>query len=221
VTQIYDVPTGWVDASVSSKPLVLVNAYAFSKSAHPPPDQWTHFARLRPVPWRMVATFAVIAAVCVWGGVGMMLQYGPGELLSWFMVVILGIGALFFGAVAIGSLVSHRVRTGWPGLNGVGIGESGISFRLTGADTDVPWDAVTAIEATVTNKDNSKAKIRVLRVEHSGTKVDLNTQILGASPLVVFWALTYYWRFSATRGELGTTVAQQRMDGWLGQVPQS
>lgn len=218
MTQIYDVPTGWVDATVSRKPLVLVNAYAFSKSAHPPPDQWTHFAKLRPVPWKTVATFLVIFAVCVWGGVGMMLQYGPGELVSWFMVVVLGIGALFFGGAAIGSLFAHRARTGWPGVNGVGIGQTGISFRLTGSDADVPWDAVTGIEATVTNKDNAKAKIPVLRVEYSGTKVDLNTRILGASPIVVFWALTYYWKFPATRTELGTSIAQQRMDGWMGQI---
>jgi hypothetical protein len=79
----------------------------------------------------------------------------------------------------------------------------------------VPWDSITAVEATVTNKDNSKAKIPVVRIGYSGTKVDLNTQILGASPLVVFWALQYYWTYPATRAELGTTVAQQRMNGWL------
>lgn len=95
MTPNYDVPADWIDGAVSRKPLVLVNAYAFSKSANPPPDQWTHFARLRPVPWRTIVTFLVIAVVCVWGGVGMMLQYGPGMILSWFMLVVLGIGALF------------------------------------------------------------------------------------------------------------------------------
>jgi hypothetical protein len=80
----------------------------------------------------------------------------------------------------------------------------------------VPWDAITAVEATVTNEDNPrKAKIPVLRIEYAGSRVDLNTAILGSSPLVMYSALTYYWRTPGSRGELGTTVAQKRMNDWL------
>jgi hypothetical protein len=83
----------------------------------------------------------------------------------------------------------------------------------------VPWSAVTGIEATFTNLDKStKVKIPVLRIEYSGTHLDLSTMILGSSPLVTFWVLTYYWKFPNERHELGTTVAQQRMDGWLAQM---
>lgn len=219
MTQIYDVPAGWVDSSTSRKPLVLVNAYAFSKSASPPPDQWTHFAKLRPVPWGMLLLFFSISLVCGWGIYASVTQFGDKPLDLIFPVVLMGAGLVFFGWATIKSLTSHRTRTGWPGIHGVGIGQSGISFRLSGGDSDVPWDAVTAIRATTTNEDNSqKAKIPVLRVEYAGSKVDLNTQILGASPLVVFWALTYYWRYPATRTELGTTIAQQRMDAWTTDV---
>jgi hypothetical protein len=98
----------------------------------------------------------------------------------------------------------------------VGIGESGVAFRLTGGDADVPWDAITAIEATVTNAGNArKAKIPVLRIDYAGSRVDLNTAVLGASPLVTYWALVYYWTTPASRRELGTTVAQKRLDDWL------
>jgi hypothetical protein len=218
VTQIYDVPAGWIDASVSRKPLVLVNAFAFSKSANPPLDQWTHFAKLRPISGKLLIGMAVVTFVCLWGIVSMSVQYGEEMLDAWYVLVIFGFCVLFFGAITIGGLVANRKRTGWPGVHGLGIGESGISYRLAGADTDVPWEAVTAIEATVTNMDNGKAKIPVLRVEYAGTKVDLNTQILGASPLVMFWALTYYWRFPAARSELGTTTAQHRMDAWVASV---
>ncbi|PRY67672.1 hypothetical protein B0I08_106280 [Glaciihabitans tibetensis] len=219
MTRTYDVPAGWLARSASRTPLRLVNAFAFAKSSTPPPDQWTHFAKLRPVPWKLVGAFALIAAFCVWGIVSTLIQFAEELEYAIFPLVLMAAGALFFGWATVNSVVSYGTRTGWPHLHGVGIGESGIAFRLTGGDADVPWDAVTSIRATFTNEDNPrKANIPVLRVEYAGSRVDLNTQILGASPIVTYWALIYYWMTKESRGELGTTVAQERMDGWLTQV---
>jgi hypothetical protein len=220
VTQNYDVPEGWVSSAASRKPLILVNAFAFSKSSTPPPDQWTHFAILRPIPWRLVAVFAVITVVCLWAIVSSFVQYPEDLRMGFFALVLFGAGAVFFGRFVVKSVASYGSRSGWPHLHGVGIGESGIAYRLTGGDADVPWAAVTSISATFTNLDNpKKANIPVLRVEYAGSRVDLNTQILGASPLVTYWALIYYWLTPAGRSELGTTVAQKRMDDWLAQLP--
>jgi len=222
VTQNYDVPAGWLPTTASSKPLLLVNAFAFAKSSTPPPDQWTHFAKLRPVPWKLVAGFVTIAAVCVWGMVATLTQFADDLIPALFPLALMGAGALFFGWATIKSLTSYRTRTGWPHLHGLGLGESGIAYRLTGGDADVPWDAITSIRATFTNElAPSKPGVPVLRVEYAGSKVDLNTDILGVSPLVLYWALLYYWRFPATRDELGTTLAQQRMDGWLAEATSS
>jgi hypothetical protein len=216
VTATYSVPSGWLSRTASRSPLLLVNAFAFAKSSTPPPDQWTHFAKLRPVPWKLVVVFVVIALVCVWGTVATVTHPDNSPQEALVAAVLFGAGALFFGWATIASLVSARKRSGWPHLHGVGIGESGVAFRLTGGDADVPWDAITAIEATVTNEDNPrKAKIPVLRIEYAGSRVDLNTAILGSSPLVTYAALTYYWRTPGSRGELGTTVAQKRMNAWL------
>ena len=219
MTLTSDVPDGWLSRTASRKPLVLINAFAFSKSTAPPPDQWSHFAKLRPVPWRLLLAFIVIAAVCIWGFVATLVQY-PNELMNvLFILVLLAAGAIFFGSVVIKSVLSYRTRTGWPHLHGLGIGASGIALRLTGGDADVPWDSITSIRATVTNENTPKrANIPVLRVEYAGSTVDLNTDILGASPLVLYWALLYYWKSPASRDELGTTVAQKRMDEWLAQL---
>jgi len=215
----YDVPAGWLPGSASRQPLRLVNAVAFSAASTPPPDQWTHFAKLRPVPWKMVAGFAAIALFCVWGIYGTLTQYGDQIVDALFFVVLMGVGALFFGWAAIKSITSYRTRTGWPHLHGLGLGTSGIAYRLAGGDSDVPWDAVTSIRAMLTNELNpAKPGIPVLRVQYAGSQVDLNTQILGANPVVLYWALVYYWTNPASRSELGTTVAQKRMDGWLAQV---
>jgi hypothetical protein len=216
VTSTYSVPAGWLSRTTSRHPLLLVNAFAFAKSSTPPPDQWTHFAKLRPVPWKFVLLFLVIAAVCVWGLYATVTHPDNAPEESLVAAVLFGAGALFFGGTTVASLVSSRKRTGWPHLHGIGIGESGVAFRLTGGDADVPWDAITAIEATVTNNNNPrKAKIPVLRIQYAGSTIDLNTAILGASPAVLYWALVFYWTTPASRGELGTTVAQERMDGWL------
>ena len=219
MTQTLDVPANWLPASASRQPLRLVNAVAFATSSTPPPDQWTHFARLRPVPWRLLLACIAIAVACVWGITATITQY-PDEWVHFaFFLIVMAAGAVYFGWIVIRSVLSYRSRTGWPHLHGIGIGSSGIAFRLAGGSSDVPWDAITAIRATVTNELSSrKARIPVLRVEYAGSAVDLNPQILGASPVVIYTALTYYWKNPASRSELGTTVAQQRMDDWLAQV---
>lgn len=213
VTQSYNVPAGWLPRSASRNPLLLVNAYAFSTATKPLPDQWMHFAKLRPVPWHLVALFAVIAAFGTWVGIASFLQRdttGPGWIGA---VILFGLLALFFWWAAVASVVSYRTRTGWPHLHGLGIGESGIAYRLTGGDSDVPWDAITAIEATTVSQ--RRVSVPVVRVSYGGSHVDLSTSILGSSPLVLYWALVYYWQNVASREELGTTIAQQRLDGWL------
>jgi hypothetical protein len=220
VTQTYDVPADWLPRSASRKPLVLVNAMAFSKSSTPPPDQWTHFAKLRPVPWRLLTGYVVITLACLWGFLGAINLAGDNLWQAMFPIVVCGVGALFFGWAAVASLASYGKRTGWPHLHGLGIGRSGIALRFAADDADVPWDSVTAIGAVFTNAGHpKKAHIPVLRVSYADTFVDLNAQILGAAPTVIYCALSYYWRNPAQREELGTTVAQKRMDRWLTQVP--
>ena len=198
---------------------MLVNAFAYSKMATPPPDQWTHFAKLRPVPWKLLVACVVIAAFCVWGIVSTTTQYADELEYAIFPLVLMAAGALFFGWAAIKSVTSYRSRTGWPHVHGLGIGASGIAFRLAGGDSDVPWEYITSISATFTHADNPrKAHIPVLRVEYAGSKVDLGSDIIGASPVVLYWALLYYWLTPESRDELGTTVAQQRMDDWLAHI---
>ena len=211
-----EIPPGWVSGSGSRKPLLLVNAYAFSASSTPPVDQWTHFAKLRPVPWKLVAGFATIALFCVWGVVATLQQFADELGYALFFVAVMAVGAVFFGGAAIRSVLVYRKRTGWPHLHGLGIGSSGLSYRLAGGDADVPWEAITAIRAMVTNEDTMRKPGRpVLRVDYAGSRVDLDTAILDASPTTLYRALLHYWGTPADRGELGTTVAQRRMDGWL------
>jgi len=220
VTQTYEVPEDWLPRSASRKPLVLVNAIAFSKSSTPPPDQWSYFAKLRPVPWRLLSGYIVITLVCVWGFFGAINLAGGNLWQAIFPIVVLGVGAVFFGWAAIMSVASYGKRTGWPHLHGLGIGRSGIALRFTGGDADVAWDSVTSIGAVFTNADDpKKAHIPVLRVAYADTFVDLNTQILGAAPTVIYCALTYYWQNPDSRKELSTAAAQQRMDRWLAQIP--
>jgi hypothetical protein len=220
VTQTYEVPADWLPRSASRKPLVLVNAIAFSTSSTPPPDQWMYFAKLRPVPWRLLTGYIVITLVCLWGLFGAVNLAGNNIWQATFPIVVCGVGAVFFGWAAVTSVASYGKRTGWPHLHGLGIGESGIALRFTGGNADVAWDDVTSIGAVFTNADNpKKANIPVLRVAYGDAHVDLNTQILGAAPTVIYCALRYYWQNAEQRDELGTTAAQGRMGRWLAQIP--
>jgi hypothetical protein len=216
MTRAVEIPPGWVSGSGSRKPLLLVNAYAFSKSSTPPVDQWTHFAKLRPVPWKLVAGFVAIALFCAWGVVATLQQFADELAYAVFFIVAMAVGAVFFGSAAIRSVLAYRKRTGWPHLHGLGIGSSGLSYRLAGGDADVLWEAITSIRAMMTNEnDMNRPGVPVLRVEYADSRVDLNTAILDASPTVLYRALLHYWSTPADRHELGTTVAQQRIDGWL------
>jgi hypothetical protein len=219
VTAAYNIPPGWVSQSTSRKPLLLVNAFAFSRSSTPPPDQWTHFVKLRPIPWHFVALCALIVAFCVWAIVGVIQNLEQAGLVAIGVLAMLGAGVLFFGWFVVRAIASYYPRVSWPHLHGLGMGTSGLSYRLGGDNTDVPWGDVTSIQATFTDiRNGRKANIPVLRVQYSGIQRDLNTRVLGASPVVVYWALLYYWLTPASRDELGTTVAQGRMDGWLNEV---
>ena len=215
MTQTYDVPADWLPRGASHKPLALVNAIAFSRSSTPPPDQWLYFAGLRPVPWRLLTGYVVITLVCLWGFFGTIGLAGENIIHALIPLVALGVGVVFFGWAAIMSVVSYGTRTGWPHLHGLGIGSSGIAFRFTADDADVPWESVTSIKAVFTNADNPrKAPIPVLRVAYADTRVDLNAEILGASPILILSALTYYWTHPESRGELSTSEAQKRMAAW-------
>ena len=215
MTQTYDIPLGWLSASASRSPLRLVNAFAFAKSSSPPVDQWTHFAKLRPVPTKFVVGWTVIVLVCVWGIVSTLTVFATEPVYAAIASAVMAVGVLFFGWAIVKSVGSYFSRMGWPHLHGVGIGNSGVVFRLAGGDSDVPWESVTSIRAMLTNELNPrKPGIAVLRVEYAGSRVDLNTAILGASPIAVYRALLFYWKTPEARDELGTTVAQQRMDGW-------
>jgi hypothetical protein len=174
----------------------------------------------------------------VWAFLAVLERFA-GKLDEVFVpLVVFPAVALYFSWWIVASLLTYRKRTGWPHLHGIGLGTFGVSFRLLGGDVDVPWDNITSVRATVSNEGNQKrVQLPVLRVTFKGADIDgadagagagagangaaieLSPGILGASPMVVLWALLFYWKSPAHRDELGTTVAQQRMDEWLTQVP--
>jgi len=229
VTPTYSVPEGWNAPSLSRKPMLMVNAFAFAKSATPPPDQWTHFAVLRPVPRRLMIIAWASAIVSGWAFVALLVQsLADGTVLQGSILFLVPIGAflLFSGAFLVRGLLSRTIRTTWPHIHGIGLGASGVSIRITQGDADIPWEAIQAVEATFTNpnEDNLKARTAIVRVTYIGhepgrvgdmVKRELPVQVLGASPQVLYWSLVHYWAVVADRDELGSTAAQKRMDDWL------
>jgi hypothetical protein len=214
---------------VSRKPLRLVNSYAFSKSATVLPDQWLHFASLRPTSKGFVALLATFLLVSVWGFFGMIEQRDViGSVMGVFVAAgLMAAGALTFGFFLIRTLLANNTRVGWPNVIGLGIGKSGIALRVTSGDTDIAWDDIESIDATFSNLDDpnpKQAHVPILQITYTGTHegtsgVRLMRQIpvddLDASPPVVYRALVYYWTTPVSRDELGTAAAQKQLDVWL------
>jgi hypothetical protein len=134
MTSMYDVPDGWLDPKSSRGPLVLVNSYALADSTSPPLDQWSHYAKLRPLSRNLVIGCAVIVFVSAYGAVWTILASIRESLLwlGWSMGVVLVISTLFFGTVLVASVISNRKRADWPNLHGVGIGSRGSRYGSRG-----------------------------------------------------------------------------------------
>ena len=114
MTATTEVPTGWYSDIASTKPLRLVNAFAYAKSSTPPPDQWTHFAALRPVPWRMVLFSAVVVAGAVWAFIAVLDHFARRLDDVFVPLVVFPAVALYFSWWIVASLLTYRKRTGWP-----------------------------------------------------------------------------------------------------------
>lgn len=209
----------------SAKPLVLRGAVFMTRAVTPPPDSWVHFAKLRGVPWEWIGTFTIFgtlsAAAAAW------LAWGPREDgLDWTGTAILAgvailcsVGALFFLGAAAMSLVTQAKSSGWPRLQGLTLGEHGVAFRLLGESRDIRWEDISLIEATFTQAHRTSGPpLPVLRIVWAHGERSFSTRVLDASPVVLFTALRFYLEHADQRAELGTTVAQARMDAWLAEV---
>jgi len=232
MTQTYDVPAQWTNKGSSRDSFRLVNSYAFSKSATPLPDQWMHFAKLRAMDRKMVALCSGISLFFTYSVFAMIpVAHAEGHFPSaWIYLTVLAGIAVFFGFHVVRALVIRRTRSAWPHVDGLGIGPSGIAVRAGDDVADIPWASVSSINATFTalNDPNPKAAHHpVLLISYAGTREDGSSGILtrqvgveymGTSPRLLYWALVFYWKSPELRDELGTTVAQKRLDDWHAQL---
>jgi len=211
----------------SLKAMRIANAVVMTKAVTPPPDDWVHFVKFRPVPWPMVATFAVLGGGCI-AVAAWMAQFGAdgyGEeptaaIAIWVMGAATGALGLFFVVGAIRSIITQTKGTGWPRLHGFTLGEHGIANRLVaGESSEFTWEQITGIAATfVTSGGARHAPIPVLQIETGETSRSYNVRIFDASPVLTHTALQFYWRNPELRHELGTTSGTKRMAEWLAEI---
>jgi len=232
MTQTYDVPAQWTNKGSTRDPFRLVNSYAFSKSATALPDQWMHFAKLRALDRKMMAVYLGIALVFTYAFFAMIpVAHAEGHFPSaWIYLAVIAGFALLFWFYVVRAIVIRRTRSAWPHVDGLGIGPSGIAIRAGDEVVDIPWASVSSIHATFTalNDPNPKAAHHpVLLISYAGVRDDgspgvltrqVGVEYMGTSPRLLSWALLFYWKSPEFHDELGTTVAQKRLDGWHAQL---
>lgn len=209
----------------SSKPPRIASAVVMTRAITPPPDDWVHFVKFRPVPWSLVATFAILGLGCLGAGAfiaqsAALPSNASDSLIIWAMAAgAAGLG-LFFVVAAIRSIITQAKGTGWPRLHGLTLGEHGIAYRLVGGEsTEIAWEEITGIAATFVTRGGARhSPIPVLHIESLKGNRDYNVRILDASPIVTHAALQFYWRNAELRHELGTTSATERMAAWLAAI---
>lgn len=228
------VPPGWVWPLASSRRLRMLPAEMFNRTFERAPDDWLHVAPLKRPPLFLTITAGVIAAFLTWLVIGVLLQAGTTPAMSgpipYVIAAVFGVVGVFFLISFVSLLVASRSRASWGNRQCVAVGRSGIAVRFQGAGANIPWSEVKAVVATTTNDSGVQqarpVKLPILRIERD---VDLAsgevrswkiaTFALDAAPRAVYAAAHFYWTHPHLRPELGTTVAQQRIDGFAGFAP--
>ncbi|KTR88553.1 hypothetical protein NS220_16215 [Microbacterium testaceum] len=229
------IPPGWATPFASRKRLQLLPAEMFNRTFERAPDEWLHVAPLRRPPLILTIAFALITLMCGWIVWGVLTQAGTTPSMQgpmpYVIAVMFGILGLFSVLVFLNLLAASRSRASWGNRQCVAVGRSGIAVRFQGAAVNIPWNDVTAIWATTTNATGASQarliKTPVLRIERDtgdGTEGVVGTWniapfALDAAPQATYAALHFYWVNVGARGELGTTLAQQRIDGFAGYAP--
>lgn len=233
--RVANVPSGWVLPLASKRRLQLLPAEMFNRTFDRAPDEWLHVAPLKRPPLFLTVVCGLIAAGAGWVTWAVLAQAGTTPSMQgpipYVIAVVFGILGLFFLPSFVNLVFAARSRSSWGNRQCVAVGRSGVAVRFQGASVDIPWAEVTAIRATTTNDTGVQqarpVKIPILRIERDtgdGTRGivgewKIATFALDAAPRATYAALHYYWTHPSARSERGTTVAQQRIDGFAGFAP--
>jgi hypothetical protein len=229
------IPPGWATPSASRKRLQLLPAEMFNRTFERAPDEWLHVAPLRRPPLILTIGFALITLLCGWIVWGVLTQAGTTPSMQgpmpYVIAVLFGILGLFAVLVLINLIVASRSRSSWGNRQCIAVGRSGIAVRYQGAAVNIPWDEITGIWATTTNSTGASqarlAKTPVLRIDRDtgdGTEGVVGSWsiapfVLDAAPQATYAAPHFSRVYPGARPELGTTLGQQRIDGFAGYAP--
>ena len=189
----------------------------------PQPEGGVHVWDFRTFKWQEILTFGVIifvasALALVFAGIGAFRDATPTDLaLIVFGFIPSGYGGIMLMGLARFGVKQEKIRGGFRQREQVLMGRLGISYRIKDVDADVPWEAITDIDATMYTVpiDGPKQVVPFLTIYSTMFDQGFPVQVLGASPLQILSMYRFYWRNPDARAELGTAAAQKRMDDFL------
>ncbi|SDG90423.1 hypothetical protein [Microbacterium sp. 77mftsu3.1] len=197
----------------------LLNAVALTRAEKRPPDSWVHFFRERGAGSWVSAWFTVAGVVStaafVWAIVRSVTTDAALALI-WLIPLLLGaLVVLLAGSIAIVS--TWRAASFGRLPIGVGIGPSGVTRYYLDDTDDIDWARIARVAPTVSAVDETTGDFTPsveLRAADDEILLDLNISGFRAHAWLIYASIRFWAEHPEMRHELGTTFAQQRMDGW-------
>lgn len=203
----------------------FINAVTLTNASRRPVDSWIHFFREAPPRRRMVLVFGVIGLVgCALAIIGIVqtLAQGHGWLLL-ILVPVLLVCALFALAGGIGVVIRFRLASWARRATGYAVGAGGISSYLLDAVQTWSWDEIESVSARAMVFDvdtGDYAPYITVHLRGEDMPEEFAVSDHEAHAWVIYCAMRLWHECPDLRGELSTTFAQQRMEGWAAWIRQ-
>ncbi len=209
----------WLAGGERGRP-EFVNAVAFTRAEVRPSDSWVHLFRDNRVPVFVIVGLFVLATTELAGSVwATVLAWRSGDGEGWWLFATIPAVLLWIVAVvgAISALITdRRVSSFGRRATGLAIGPTAIVDLQLDDPVEIAWTVVRDVEPVTTIRVASSGDFvaGVNLHTHDGRTIPLALSDKAAHAWLVFTALKFWAEHPESRGELGTTFAQQRMLAW-------
>ena len=198
----------------------MINAIALSRAEVRPADSWIHFfSRSGPGRWQ-TAFFTTAgcggSAMFAWAS-ALAVMKAPWALIA---TIPLLLGCL---VVVIASVMAVWLRWRHSSFGrrpiGISLGRHGLVYYYVDGVDEWPWESIARVRPSVTAVDESTGDFApgLIIEPAAGAENDANDYSLGgyqSHAWLIYTAVRYWSEHPDARGELSTTFAQRRIEGW-------
>lgn len=198
----------------------MINSIALSRAVERPVDSWIHFFR-REGPSRWQMTFFSIAGfgasvLFAWASV-LAFMTTPWALLATIPLLLGSIFVAFAGWMAVLLRWRHSSFARRP--IGLSLGRHGLVYYYVNGTDEWPWESIGEVRASVgavneSTGDFTPSLIIEPAIGAQNDPKDYGLDDYQSHALLIYTAVRFWFENPDARGELSTTFAQRRIEGW-------